>query len=83
MILDIWDGFAHLDEHQSYKSLAKVMEKPIVITEYLQLNELDLRDLDYTVPIYLEKYNAYFAIVSIQRDSKGSCKCELIKLPEE
>ena len=54
-----------------------------MITENLRLNEHDLRMLDYTVPVYLEKYGAYFAIVSISRDSKGVCKCELIKLPEE
>lgn len=65
----------------SYKELQDIMANPIIITEQFNLNEFDLRDIDYSVPIYLQKYNAYFAIVSIQRDSKCKCKCELIKLP--
>lgn len=81
--LKIWDGFANILSNPSYAYLARIMESPIIITETLRLNEHDLRSLDYSVPVYLDKYNAYFAIVSITRDSKGVCKCELIKLPEE
>lgn len=81
--LEIWDGFANILLNPSYAYLARIMENPVIITENLLLNELDLRSLDYSVPVYLSKYGAYFAIVSITRDSKGICKCELIKLPEE
>ena len=79
--MEIWNGFASLMFHPSIKYMQAILNKPIVITENLMLNEFDLRDIDYSVPIYLQKYNAYFAIVSITRDSKGVCKCELIKLP--
>jgi len=83
MGMDAWNGFATINSDPSYAYLSKIMENPIVITEKLLLNEHDLRNLDYTVPVYLEKYGAYFAIVSISRDSKGISKCELLKLPEE
>lgn len=63
--------------------LRQILNKPILITENFELNEFDLRDLDFSVPVYLNKYNAYFAIVSITRDSKGICKCEMIKLPHQ
>lgn len=81
MLLHIWDGFKNMDENYSYDSLQQIMMEPVVITECLNLSELDLRDIDYTKPIYLNKYNCYFAVVSIQRDNKGKCKCELIKIP--
>lgn len=83
MSMIVWNGFASISDNASYQYLQSIIRKPFVITENLLLNEHDLRTLDYSVPVYLSKYNAYFAIVSITRDSKGSCKCELLKLPEE
>lgn len=83
MSMAVWNGFKAINQDPSYSYLSRIMENPIIITENLLLNEHDLRDLDYSVPVYLEKYSAYFAIVSITRDSKGISKCELLKLPEE
>lgn len=70
-------------DNPSYAYLARIMANPLVVVDKFLLNELDLRDIDYSVPVYLSKYGAFFAIVSITRDSKGICKCELLKLPEE
>lgn len=81
MSMRVWNGFTQLDGNESFQYLQSIISKPYIVTIELRLNEFDLRDLDYSVPVYLEKYNSYFAIVSIQRDSKGKCKCELIKLP--
>ncbi len=81
MMLSIWDGFKKILDNPSYETLQSIMDNPIIVTENLNLNEIDLRDIDYSVPVYIDKYNSYFAIVSITRDSKGVCKCELIKLP--
>ena len=83
MSMEVWNGFSEISSDPSYSYLSRIMENPIIITENLRLNEHDLRKLDYNVPVYLSKYGAYFAIVSIARDSKGVCKCELLKLPEE
>lgn len=79
--MDVWDGFKNISKNDSYAYLQSILKNPIAIKENFLLNELDLRDLDYTVPIYLEKYNSYFAIITLERDSKGICKAELIKLP--
>lgn len=81
MTMEVWNDFSQLSTNESYKYLQEIIRKPFVIKEDILLNEFDLLDLDYTRPVYLDKYNSYFAIVSIQRDSKGKCKCELIKLP--
>lgn len=81
LTMDIWNGFKNISKNESYAYLQSIIKNPIVIKENFILNELDLRNLDYTVPIYLEKYNSYFAIITLERDSKGICKAELIKLP--
>lgn len=81
LLFHIWDGFKTIDEDPSYDALQCIIQKPVVITEYINLDELDLRDIDYTMPIYLNKYNCYFAVVSIQRETSGKCKCELLKIP--
>lgn len=79
--MSILNPFKDILMNPSYRYVQQIVEKPFVITENLLLNEFDLLDIDYTKPIYLEKYNSYFGIISIQRDSKGVSKCELIKLP--
>lgn len=81
MFMEVFNPFEDVTLNFDYDYLQKIIYHPFVITEDLLLDEFDLRDLDYTKPIYLEKFNAYFAIVSIQRDANGKCKCELIKLP--
>lgn len=81
MSMKIWNEFPQINSESSYSYLSEILADPIVITENFNLNEIDLRDIDYSTPIYLNKYNSYFAIVFITRDSKGVCKCELIKLP--
>lgn len=81
MSMKVWNGFKEMLTNKSFRYLQSIIATPYVIKIELNLDEFDLRDLDYSVPIYLNKYNSYFAIVSIQRDSKGKCKCELIKLP--
>ncbi len=83
MGMEVWNDFVNINADPSYSYLSRIMENPIIITENLLLNEHDLRHINYNVPVYLSKYGAYFAIVSITRDSKGISKCELLKLPEE
>lgn len=52
-----------------------------LVKEKFLLDEIDLRDFDESVPVYLSKYNSYFAVSSIQRDKDGISTVELIKLP--
>lgn len=81
MSMRIWNDLSKVLYSSSMTYLRSILNKPIIITENVELNEFDLRDLEFSVPVYLTKHNAYFAIVSITRDSKDICKCELIKLP--
>lgn len=52
-----------------------------LIKEKFILNEIDLRDFNESMPVYLSKYNSYFAVSTIQRDKDGISTVELVKLP--
>lgn len=79
----VLNPFKDVNIGNPYSYYQEIMKHPFVVTENLMLNELQLMNLDFTRPVYLDKYSSYFGIVSIQRGSKGKCKCELIKLPTE
>lgn len=61
--------------------IAAIFKKPFVIETKLFLDTFTLSTLDFTKPVYLNRYNAYFGIISVNCDSKGISKAELIKLP--
>lgn len=79
--MSVLNPFKDIMMNPSYRYLQSIVKNALVVTENLRLNEFDLSNLDYTRPIYLGKYNSYFAVITIQRNSKGICKSELIKLP--
>lgn len=61
--------------------IAEIFRKPFVIVTKVLLDTFTLSALDFTKPVYLSRYNAYFGIISVTCDSKGLSKAELIKLP--
>lgn len=64
-----------------YQSLQDAARRPIVIEDEFLLDELDLRSLDYTKPVYLAKYGRYYAVISIQWSSdKKASKAKLLQL---
>lgn len=60
----------------SYQDLIK---SPFVIKDTFRLTEIDLKNLDYSIPVYIERYAAFFAIISIRSQGDYS-ECELLKL---
>lgn len=81
MRMEVLNPFVKSNVSNGYSYLQEIIKHPFVVTENLLLDELQLMNIDFIKPVYLDKYSSYFAIVSIQRSSKGVCKCELIKLP--
>lgn len=64
-----------------YSTYQKLIRKPVVIKDQFNLNEVDLKTLDFTIPVYIRQYGRYYAIVSIQANPSGVCECELLQLP--
>jgi len=61
--------------------LAKILRKPYVITTKIRLDAYTLSTIDFSKPVYIDRYNSFFGIISLQLDSKGMTKAELVKLP--
>jgi hypothetical protein len=64
------------DKYGAYSSM---LASPTVIEVQLRLDEFDLLGLDFTRPVYLERYASHFVIVEIQSDGDVST-AKLLKL---
>lgn len=49
-----------------YQTYQGFISKPRIITEHIRINELDVRDIDFRIPVYLGKYGRFYAIKQIQ-----------------
>ena len=56
-----------------------LIKSPFVIKDTFRLTEIDLKNIDYSIPVYIERYAAFFAIISIRSQGDYS-ECELLKL---
>lgn len=65
----------------NYGSLQRIIRKPIVIEEKINLSEIDVKNLDYRKPIYLQKYGAMFAIDKVQWSEGEASSVTLVMLP--
>lgn len=77
--MNAYNPFKNVKNTFSY--LNKILQDIKVVKEKLNLRETDIADLNMAMPVYLHKHNAFFAIITLQRDSKGIYTAELIKLP--
>lgn len=65
------------NNYQTYKGL---INNAKVVTEYIRLNSIELRDLEMDVPVYLAQYGCYLAIIEITTRENNICECKLLKL---
>ena len=65
------------NNYQTYKGL---INNAKVVTEYIRLNSIELRDLEMDVPVYLAQYGCYLAIIEIKTNENDICECKLLKL---
>lgn len=77
----LWQFPQDLSASDTFAYLQSMALRPYVVTESFRLNEFDVRDLNYSIPIYLDKYNSFFAVVSVQYTARSSAKVELVRLP--
>lgn len=62
-----------------YTNMQRVFNKPVVIKATFRLTEIDIMQLDYTIPVYLNQTGRYYAIVQVQYKGDTSV-VELIQL---
>lgn len=66
-----------VNNYQTYKGLINDAK---VVTEYIRLNSIELRDLEMDVPVYLAQYGCYLAIIDIKTKGNDICECKLLKM---
>jgi len=65
---------------QHYASYQKIIRRPVIIKEKIELREIELKRLDMTIPVYLAQYGKYYAIISVKAENTGICECQLLQL---
>lgn len=64
-----------------YASLQQVLDNAIVLKLKFRLDEVDIAELNYLRPIYLQQYGRYYGLQSLQTSSTQICTAELVQLP--
>lgn len=63
-----------------YGTYQRMVGMPVIITEKMIMDDIQLRDLDMTRSIYLKQYGRYYAIIEIKAPSDGVCECRLLQI---
>lgn len=63
-----------------YAKLINAVTKAVVITEHVNLTDLEILNFDETVPVYFAQYGAYFAVLEIKVTSGGYSEVKMIKI---
>ena len=79
-----WNCATDMPKVNGHDLLQELFGNPCLVKEDMNLNVADLVSLDMEKPVFLEKYNSYFAIKNIEvSSSDGISKVELIRIPTE
>lgn len=79
-----WNCATDMPKVNGRDLLQELFGNPCLVNEEMNLNVADLAGLDIEKPVFLEKYNSYFAIKNIEvSSSDGISKVELIRIPPE
>ena len=80
----VWNCATDMPKVNGHDLLQELFGNPCLVKEEMNLNVADLVSLDMEKPVFLEKYNSYFAIKNIEvSSSDGISKVELIRIPTE
>jgi hypothetical protein len=71
--------YSALLQSVEYQRYQEMILKPIVLKCTFKLSEFDLKDLDFTIPIYLKQFGKYYGIIDLT-DSGDKVTANLIQL---
>ncbi|PWM35778.1 MAG: hypothetical protein DBX65_04650 [Oscillospiraceae bacterium] len=64
-----------------YSRYIELVQDMYLITVTVELNALDLKNIDYSYPVYFKQFRRYFGIVDIQANSNDdNCEVTLLRL---
>lgn len=79
--IKIWQFEEEIATNPRYAFLCRVLSRPSVLTINMNIPETELLNIDYAKPVYIGKFNTFFAILNIECHDDGISKATLIKIP--
>ena len=63
-----------------YREVVNTLRYAKVVSVKINIRNMELLNLDETIPVYLEQYASYFAVLEIKAESDGTAEVTLLKL---
>lgn len=73
-------GFGDSLVADNYQYLIDVFDKTRIIRAYFRLNAIDINNLDFKIPVYVDYYKSYFYISGVIEYSPGTNESTLVEL---
>jgi hypothetical protein len=64
----------------AYAAYQAIIEQPRIIKERFRLEPDDVAGLSLEIPVYLQHYGKYYAVLSAQIKENGETECEMLEI---
>lgn len=81
--MDIWQFPQDASYDENYGLLHNIYKDICEVEEYVELSAYELKTLDVTMPVYIEKYNSLFSIKKVEIKESIVCKVNLLKISND
>lgn len=82
--IEAWQFPQDIENDDRYSLMSKILKNPRILSLDVSLPETILSHIDMAVPVYIERYNGYFAIYEIEYSTEdGISKVKLLKIPND
>lgn len=68
---------------ERYGDLAETLSRPVVITETIRINDVELGSVDESRAIFIAQHGAYFALLELNVKGDGTAEAKLLKLKKQ
>ena len=65
---------------EKYADLVRTLQSMKVIKESIRISDIELKEFDETVPVYLAQYGCYFAVIEIKAEDNGLAEVTMLQL---
>lgn len=80
--IEVWQFPENMESDERYSLMCKIFKNPKVLSFDAVLPEAVLSNIDMAIPVYIERYNSYFAIYEIEYNTQdGISNVRLLKIP--
>jgi hypothetical protein len=72
--------FSSIVADTAYAAYQSIIEQPRIIKERFRLEPDDVAGLSLEIPVYLQQYGKYYAVLSAQIKENGETECEMLEI---